>query len=269
MIGHRNGVVVQIKEEEKRALYAHCYAHSLNLAIGDTMKNSALLKHTIDNTFELTKLVKKSPKKDSKLKEIQNSLAIADDRNNEDYELNEAKASISMFCPTRWAAGGKCFMAIIENFDKLQRLWEWAIENTSDTSMKARICGISSYSKTFSYCFGIHLAATILSNSDSLRKTLQTTQLSAIDAQRIPRNTVSTLECTRSDQNFNLLYEKVKTFAHDHDVDEPSLPRKRKPRMIIENYFNSTESDHPETPEDEYKSKYFEAIDLVVSCIKN
>ena len=77
MTGHRNGVVFQIKEEEKRALYTHCYAHSLNLAIGDTMENPALLKHTIDNTFELTKLVKKSAKKDSKLKEIENSLAIA------------------------------------------------------------------------------------------------------------------------------------------------------------------------------------------------
>ena len=135
--------------------------------------------------------------------------------------------------------------------------------------MKARIRGISSYSKTFSYCFGIHLAATILNNSDNLSKTLQATQLSAVDAQRIARNTVSTLESIRSDQNFNLFYEKVKKFAHDHDVDEPSLPRKCKPRMTIENYFSTTESDHPETPEDEYRRKYFEAIDLVVSCIKN
>ena len=269
MTGHGNRVVVQIKEEQKRALYTHCYAHSLNLAIGDTMKNSALLKHTIDNTFELTKLVKKSPKKDSKLKEIQNSLAIADDRHNEDYELNKAKPSISMFCPIRWTVRGKYLMAIIENFDELQRLWEWAIENTSDTSMKARTLGISSYSKTFSYCFGIHLATTILNNSDNLYKTLQATQLSSIDAQRITRNTVSTLEFIRSDQNFKLFYKKVKKFAHDHDVDEPSLPGKLKPRMTIENYFNTTESDQPETPGDEYGRKYFEAIDLVVSCIKN
>ena len=101
MANHRNGVVVQIKEKEKRALYTHCYAQSLNLVIGSTMKNSALLKHTIDNNFELTKLVKKSLKKDSKLKEIQSSLAIADDCDNEDYEMNEAKPSISMFCLTR------------------------------------------------------------------------------------------------------------------------------------------------------------------------
>ena len=247
MIGHRHGVVVQIKEEEKRALYTH----SLNLAIGDTMENPALLKHTIDNIFKLTKLVKKSAKKDSKLKEIQNSLAISDDRDNEDYELNKTKPSISMFCPTRWTVHGKCLMAIIEKFDELQRLWEWAIENTSDTSMKARICEISSCSKTFSYRFGIHLAATILNNSDNLSKTLQATQLSAVDAQRIARNTVSTMEPLRSDQNFILFYEKVKKFAHDHDVNEPSLPRKRKPRMTIENYFSTTESDHPDTPEDE------------------
>ena len=160
-------------------------------------------------------------------------------------------------------------MATIENFDELQRLWELAIENTSDTSMKARIRGYSSYSKTFSYCFGIHLAATILNNSDNLSKTLQATQLSAVDAQRIVRNTASTLESIHSDQNFNLFYEKVKKFVQDHDVDKPSLPRKRKPRMTTENCFSTTESDHCETPGDEYSRKYFEAIDLVVSCIKN
>ena len=178
------------------------------------MKNSALLKHTIDNPFELTKFVKKSLKRNSKLKEIQNSLAIADDCDNEDYELNEAKLSISMFCPTRWTIRRKCLMAIVENFDELQRLWEWAIENNSDTSMKARIRGISRYSKTYSYCFGIHFAATILNNSDNLSKTLQATQLSAVDAQWIARNTLSTSKSIRSYQNFNLFYVKKK-FAHD------------------------------------------------------
>ena len=64
MTGNKNGVVLQIKQEELRALYTHCYAHSLNLAVGDTMRNCYLLQRTI----ELTKLVKKSPKRDSKLK---------------------------------------------------------------------------------------------------------------------------------------------------------------------------------------------------------
>ena len=61
----------------------------------------------------------------------------------------------------------------------------------------------------------------------------------------------------------------MKKFAHHHDVNKPSLPRKRKPRTTIENYFSTTESDHPETAEDEYRMKYFEAIDLIVSCIEH
>ena len=101
MTGHRNGLVVQTNKKKKRALCTHCYNHLLNLGIGDTIENSALLKHTVDKTFELTNLVKRSTKKDKKLKEIQNSLATADDRDNEDYELNQAKPSISIFCQTR------------------------------------------------------------------------------------------------------------------------------------------------------------------------
>ena len=45
MTGKNNGLVVQIMEEEKRALYTHCYCHSLNLAVGDTMKKSKILRH--------------------------------------------------------------------------------------------------------------------------------------------------------------------------------------------------------------------------------
>ena len=113
------------------------------------MENSVLLKHTIDNTFELTNLVKRSPNQDSKLKDIQNSLATADDRDNKDYDLNKAKPTISMFCPTRRTLRRECLMAIIENFDEFQKLQKWEIENTSDRSMKARTRGISSYSKTY------------------------------------------------------------------------------------------------------------------------
>ena len=35
MKGERNGVARQIKDEEKRAIYIHCFTHSLNLAVGD------------------------------------------------------------------------------------------------------------------------------------------------------------------------------------------------------------------------------------------
>ena len=63
MSGSKSGV--------ERALYTNCYAYSINLAVGDTMKVCHFLKGTIDSTYELTKLVKMSPKRDAKLHSFQ------------------------------------------------------------------------------------------------------------------------------------------------------------------------------------------------------
>ena len=54
----KNGVAVQTKSKEERASYTHSYAHSINLAIGNTMKVCPVLKGAINNNYELTKLVK-------------------------------------------------------------------------------------------------------------------------------------------------------------------------------------------------------------------
>ena len=78
MSGSKSGIVVQTKSKEEHALHTHYYAHSINLAVGDTMKVCPVLKDAIYNIYELTKLVKMSSKRDVKRHSIQaenNSLA--------------------------------------------------------------------------------------------------------------------------------------------------------------------------------------------------
>ena len=50
--------MIMIKEEKIRDLYTICYAHSLNLALGDTIHNECLssIKNTIDTAYELKRL---------------------------------------------------------------------------------------------------------------------------------------------------------------------------------------------------------------------
>lgn len=279
MSGHKNGVVVRIKEDEKRALYTHCYAHSLNLAVGDTMKTSKLLNDTIDTTFELTKLVKKSPKRDAKLKSIKNKIVPDCESDGDDdgdpFERLIKSPTIILFCPTRWTVRGDCLKGVIENYDELQELWDWSLDNVSDTEMKARIRGISSHTREFAYCFGIHLAATLLAHTDNLSKTLQAAQLSAMEAQNIARLTVLTLQSIRTDEHFDLFYAKVQKFAKDHGVSQPSLPRKRNASQktmdsfCVSNSKSKSAPYHPETPQDDYRRKYYEALDLIIACVKN
>ena len=108
-----------------------------------------------------------------------------------------------------------------------------------------------------------------MKHSDNLSRALQGTQVSAIDAQGTARSTIETLESLRTVQNFNLFYEKIKKFARDHDIDEPSLPRNRQSRVVIENYFSKTKSTPPKTPEEEYRRIYYQAVELVVAFIKD
>ena len=61
----KNGVAAQLKKLNEKGLLTHCYCHSHNLAVGDTMKNIPLLKDTLDMAYEITKLIKKSLKKEA------------------------------------------------------------------------------------------------------------------------------------------------------------------------------------------------------------
>ena len=62
MSGNLGGVAKQIINEEKRALFCHCYGHSLNLA--DAIKGCKVMSDVLDTTFEISKLLKFSPKRE-------------------------------------------------------------------------------------------------------------------------------------------------------------------------------------------------------------
>ena len=78
MSGHRNGVSTQITAEESRALYTHCYAHSLNLAVSDAIKQSKMCQGALDTAYEITKLIKFSPKRNAAFDRIKNELSTED-----------------------------------------------------------------------------------------------------------------------------------------------------------------------------------------------
>ena len=67
----------------------------------------------------------------------------------------------------------------------------------------------------------------IPSHTDYLSQTLQDTQMTAVDAQVVSRACVAALESIRSENEFNLFWNKVKQFAENHKINEPHLPRRK------------------------------------------
>ena len=65
MTGTKNGIATQIKKLIEKCLLIHCYCSSLNLALWGYKKKIPLLKDTLDMAYEITKLIKKSPKREA------------------------------------------------------------------------------------------------------------------------------------------------------------------------------------------------------------
>ena len=169
MSGIKNGVAKQIMDLEPRALYTHCYGHSLNLATSDVVKQSKILQDALDTTNEITKLIKLSPRRDNIFQGLKDTLSAA--------ETNSP--GIRVLCPTRWTVRADSLASITKNYTVLQATWEQALEISKDSETKARIQGVASQMHTFKLLFGTMLAEMVLKHTDNLSRTLPCLQLLA------------------------------------------------------------------------------------------
>ena len=256
MSGVRTGVAKQLLDEEKRAVFTHCYGHALNLACSDTVKGCKVLKDSLETTREITKLVKFSPKREILFRNLKQDIA-------------PDTPGIRVLCPTRWTVRGERLGSVIANYAVLQETFEESIDTVTDTEVKSRLIGVSAQMKTFNFFFGTLLGELVLKHSDNLSRTLQHDDISAAEGQEVAALTISTLQSIRSDSMFDLFWEKVQRLreADGVDIDPPVLPRRRKAPKRLE--VGCGEPSHAQSPKDMYRRFYFEALDLVITAVKN
>ena len=104
MAGSKTGVATQIKATNGKCLYTHCYGHTLNLAVTDSIKSIDCLKRTFEIEHEICKLIKKSPKRSTKLDDIRK-------------EMKNDFKGVHALCSTRWTVRGESLESILNNFD--------------------------------------------------------------------------------------------------------------------------------------------------------
>ncbi|KAJ8028305.1 Zinc finger MYM-type protein 1 [Holothuria leucospilota] len=255
MSGTKSGVATRFKALNKKCLYTHCYGHALNLAVCDSVKSVGCLKEVFETAFEICKLIKKSPKRDSKLDEIRK-------------ETKNEHGGIRTLCPTRWTVRGQSLNSLLQNFKELMQLWSWSLDHIQDTEMKARINGVKSVMPTFKFLFGASLGAMILRQTDNLSRTLQDPKLSAAEGQSVAKDVVKTLRKDRRDESFEFFWEQVLQRKETLGVEDPKLPRKRKRPARLEE-GNAGTHHFPSTPKDHYRCIFFEAFDVVTTCIQS
>ena len=220
MKGIRSGLVPRIQEIESRAVYTHCYGHSINLAVNDALKSSKLLKDALDMTREVTKLIKYSPRREAIFRRL---------KEEKHFEIeNDNSPGIRVLCPTRWTVCADSLSSIIDNYVSLQDTWEEAADIVHDTETKARIRGVSSQMKTFNFLFGTVLCEMLLHHTDNLSKALQKKTISAAEGQGVAQMVIATICTLRTEESLSLFWKKVEGIAKSVTVAEPQLPHRRR-----------------------------------------
>ena len=137
MRGARSGVAKQILDLERRAVYTHCYGHSINLAVNDAMKLCKI-------THEITKLIKHSPRREELFRSLKSEHACIGGTHG---------VGMRLLCLTRWTVRADALKSVMENYDVLQSTWDEALSIVKDTEGKARIIGVASQMETFDFFF--------------------------------------------------------------------------------------------------------------------
>ena len=257
MSGSRNGVATQIMAEEKSAVYTHCYGHALNLAVGDAIKQSKVCCDALETAFEISKLVKFSPKRNAAFDRIKADMT---------EEESHIRVGIRSFCPTRWTVRGDSVASILDNYNVLHQLWEECLDTTLVPEVKCRMLGVRAQMSQYNLLFGLKLCERILRITDNLSRTLQKQSLSAAEAQHIAALTVKTLKDMRTDEAFGLFFEQVELLRNSTDTEGPSLPRKRKAPKDLE--VDHGDAHHSPTIQEQYRRQYLEAIDMAYARIQ-
>jgi len=106
MSGKITGVSQRILDDEPRAVYVHCLAHSLNLALQESARDLPIYRDMLEYTKDIVNLIRASPKRSALLSSLQDDPEICSHR----------RINLRPLCPTRWTTRHESISSILQNY---------------------------------------------------------------------------------------------------------------------------------------------------------
>ena len=118
----------------------------------------------------------------------------------------------------------------------------------------------------FNFLFGCTIGKTLLNQTDNLSEKIQSSKLSALEAQNIAKDTVKALRKDQNNDAFNRFWEYVVQLQNKLSVEDPAEHRKRN---IPARYDESPDTAYfASTSKDKYRVIYFKCIDVLANAIE-
>ena len=187
-------VIIQGSESMcRKALYVHCCAHSLNLALQDTTRSVTTIRDVLDHVKELVNVIRASAKRHAVFEKIRATLA--------GDASDKIGQSLRPLCPTRWAVRATSMSSVVENFDAvLQTLDTLSAEDKTEIGSKA--AGLIKCFTGFTTFFALKLGIVVFEKAELLSCLLQKKSITATAAKRAAEALVADYRKLRDDVSF-------------------------------------------------------------------
>jgi hypothetical protein len=252
MAGELNGVAAKFLEQQPRALFVHCQAHRLNLAIQDAMSCVAPCNQFLSMINDIVQFIRDSPKRLAEFKSIADSTGVP-------------SASLRPLCPTRWTLRLRSFLSVKESFDPLRlQLRNMASNMNVDRNVRAKASGFASEMNSLRFIFWLTVSIEIFEQTTLLSKLLQSSTLSAGEGKRAAMTIIDVLSNYRKDEHFIGQWKTVTDLQTAFGIPEPPIPRcAKRPARFDE----GSETYQHQSAEDHFRCLYWQLLDSIIQAI--
>ena len=264
MSGSVQGVRTRIQQKQPKALYVHCFAHSLNLSVQDSVRSIPFVRDVMQNLRELAKVVHGSAKRMDIFHTIADGIQACD------------PVTPKPLCPTRWTVRFAAIDAALKSYPALLPfLSEVASMATADDSAsKAR--GLQSQFESGVTLFALKAAFYVFRVTDSLSCSLQSSTATVSGSMDAVQEALSQVWELRSDEFFEKLWEEVGCSIAEYDLQEIVLPRHVN-RQAPKRYRHTQEAAAPQSASapvfasaaDYFRVQFFSFVDGVIQHISD
>ena len=263
MSGVHRGLAARMKETSAQAIYIHCYAHLLNLAVQDTLTNVEVLRNALGTIQSLFNFIEGSAKRHAIFQ------AVAADE-------NSLVTTLKSQSKTRWSCRWEAVKSVRGQLPQIISALLQLL-NEPDCKTYTDSCALLNAVCDFNFVFGLNLLKIILSTTSSLSSDLQSQTMSVITARKTAEMTIKTLTDCRNDESFNAVWDlahiqsrEIKEAIKDtrFSFKEAHQPRRRKPPERNKALVGETGAAEPAvlTEKDHYRvTGYYQSMDLVIA----
>ena len=228
MSGRCTGVQRRVIEFAPNAVYIHCYAHVLNLALVDSVKSIGEASEFFHLLEALYVFVSSS------------KVHVLFTEKQQQLHPNKRIMELQKLSDTRWACRYAAVNAVCQTYDSLLLTFE-EIAESSDYSQVVQAKGLYHQLKSFTFILLLAVFDKILSATKQLSDQLQSSTIDLCSASELVTATKVLLTEYRTSEYWEKIYLYATDIARLHSIDiQPTTRRRKRPCHLTDDIILET-----------------------------